>query len=156
MMELKPYKNEIEKVIFSFIKSEDEFIKWSAGRFSKNHNALNDFYKENEYIMPFTFYYEDAPAGHLMIIQKNDSLIKFGHIILSPNLRGKGLAKKMLNLGLKKAKEMGGQMVYLTVFKDNVSAIECYKALGFKKTNREKELNINDKIYSLFDMEIEI
>ncbi|MDO8490079.1 MAG: GNAT family N-acetyltransferase [bacterium] len=55
-----------------------------------------------------------------------------GHIgyAIKPSERGKGFAKKMLNLGLKKAKQIGIKKVYITCDKDNLASKAVIKANG--------------------------
>jgi RimJ/RimL family protein N-acetyltransferase len=63
-----------------------------------------------------------------------------GFIIISPDMRGKGIGKQMLSQALKYAFEIFGvQTVTLGVFANNESALGCYKAAGFVPVDTEKE-----------------
>ena len=59
--------------------------------------------------------------------------LRFGFVVVDSEKRGKGYGKKMLQLGLKYAKEIyGAKKVSLGVFENNESAYHCYKAVGFQ------------------------
>ena len=77
-------------------------------------------------------------------------------MVVDNTLRGNGYGKKMLKAGLKYAFEiLDVDKVTIGVFENNASAYNCYKAIGFVKTEIvekepwnviEMEINKNDYI----------
>lgn len=58
--------------------------------------------------------------------------LRFGFIIVDPEIRGKGYGKAMIQQGLKFAFQIyGAKKTSLGVFENNLSAYYCYKAVGF-------------------------
>ena len=159
MLKLKPFHINDAKSILSWIKNEEEFIRWSAGRFKDypiSTDELITFYKSQENTEIFVAEDDNFIIGQIVFIRESKEKIKLGMIIIDSSKRGKGYAKKMLNLAKTKAKEMGAKLVYLTVFEDNLSAIKCYESIGFKNIGCEKNLIINNKTYPVFDMGTEL
>ena len=65
--------------------------------------------------------------------------LRFGFVIVDSEKRGQGYGKKMLELGLKYAKEIfGANKVSLGVFENNKSAYFCYKATGFEDVSQDE------------------
>lgn len=163
-MKLRPYKFEDGKYICSWIKSEEELYKWSADRFNK-----------------FPLYAEDIEAsyapqlatGHfypLTAIDKNENvvghfiirfpdpedltIVRFGFVIVAPEIRGKGYGQEMLRLGIQYAKnELKAKRVCLGVFENNESARKCYEAVGFTKCSEEK-YEMANAIWNCIEMEL--
>ncbi|MDP4237965.1 MAG: GNAT family N-acetyltransferase [Bacteroidota bacterium] len=60
-------------------------------------------------------------------------LVKF---YLSPESRGKGIGKRLLEASLNKAKELGYRQIYLESFPELDKAIGMYAKAGFKALNK--------------------
>ena len=59
--------------------------------------------------------------------------IHFGFIIVSPQMRGRGVGKAMVSQALKYAGEiLGMERATLGVFENNPAARHCYEAAGFE------------------------
>ena len=59
-------------------------------------------------LRPYAIDEKEQPAGHLFILypdETNKTLVRFGFVIVSPELRGKGNGRKMLELAIKYADE---------------------------------------------------
>lgn len=72
--------------------------------------------------------------GFLTMRNPNDTLdeLRFGFVIVSPDKRGHGFGKAMLQLALRYARLIyQAKTVSLGVFQNNPSAYHCYKAVGF-------------------------
>jgi len=62
----------------------------------------------------------------------------------------------MLRLAIDYAKrELGAQKITLGVFCDNLSAVECYKSVGFRITGEDSYL-IDGEEWKGFEMEIQL
>lgn len=73
-------------------------------------------------------------------------------IMIGDKYQGKGYGKASVKLLIKRLyKEYGHRKIYLSVYDDNINAIQLYERIGFKfngeeDTNGEKimEINLND------------
>jgi RimJ/RimL family protein N-acetyltransferase len=140
-MKLRKYRKEDSVIICSWIKDEDTFYKWSADRINKFPIAdddLNEHYKDNisDRFIPLTAVDEsDNPIGHLFLRypnEKDNTEIRFGYVIINPELRGQGLGKTMLKMAIDYAKNvLNASKITLRVFANNNSARHCYKSVGF-------------------------
>ena len=146
-MNLRKYKKEDAKEILHWIKNEREFRLWSADRYEKypilpsdiNNNYLRSSEKSNFY--PFTLEDEGKIIGHLILRNpgNNKDVIRMGVIIVDSSIRGKGYGKLLIKEAIKYAKEeLGAKEINLGVFTNNEGALQCYKSLGFKLIDIEK------------------
>ena len=134
MIGIRPYKPADAATILSWCRDEKAFYKWSAG-------VLGDYpitevkFKFVEGLMPFTAFDEDKIVGFFTLRNPGESReeLRFGFVIVNPDIRGKGYGKAMLSLGVKFALEIyGAKKVSLGVFENNLPAYYCYKAVGFE------------------------
>ena len=133
MLRIRPYKAADAQTILSWCRDERAFYQWTAG-------ILGDFpITENafefvESLMPFTAFDETGIVGFFTLRNPGETLdeLRFGFVIVNPDIRGKGYGKAMLHLGTKFAFELyGAKHVSLGVFENNPAAYCCYKAAGF-------------------------
>ena len=148
MIRLRPYKKSDSEIISSWLTDEKGFMKWCAGMYTypMTPQQLNDRYDEfckDENAWFMTALSDDGSVCGHFIFRKADctnNSIHMGFIIISPDMRGKGLGKQMLSQALRYAFEIfGAKTVTLGVFANNPSALGCYKAAGFTATDTEKE-----------------
>lgn len=146
-MKLRKYQKEDSAIICSWIKDEKSLYQWSADRIGKFPLADDDLDKNyeptisNNKFIPLTAIDEDGVVvGHLFIRypnQEDNSVVRFGYVIVNPSIRGKGNGKRMLQLAIEYAKEeLGASRVTLGVFANNDSARYCYEAVGFRRVGR--------------------
>ncbi len=134
MLRIRPYKETDKNIILSWCKDEKSFYQWTAGILG-NYPVKPEKFDFVEKLMPFTAFDETGIIGFFTLRNPGESLdeLRFGFVILKPELRGKGYGKEMLRLGIKFAfKIYGAQKVSLGVFENNPSAYFCYKSVGFK------------------------
>lgn len=148
-MELKKYCKEDSAIICSWIKDEKSLYQWSADRIGKFPLADNDL-NENYITMigdkrsiPLSAFDDNGNlVGHLFIRypdEKDDSIVRFGFVIVDPALRGCGNGKKMLQLAIEYAKNiLGASKITLGVFANNDSARYCYESVGFSPIGRDE------------------
>lgn len=148
MIRLRPYKKSDSPIICSWLTDEKGFMKWCAGMYTypMTPQQLDDRYDEfckDENAWFMTALDERGKVCGHFIFRKADcanNSIHMGFIIISPDMRGKGLGKQMLSQALRYAFDIfGAQTVTLGVFANNESALGCYKAAGFAETDTEKE-----------------
>ena len=134
MLRIRPYKSADSDIILSWCQNEKVFYQWSAGVLGKYPIARKKFACV-EKLMPFTAFDEKGIVGFFTLRNPGESMdeLRFGFVIVKPDMRGKGYGKDMLLLGIKFAFEIyGAKRISLGVFENNPSAYYCYKAVGFK------------------------
>ncbi len=141
MIRLRPWKREELKELLGWFSDEEEFSRWSAGKFTYplTQEQLLDYYERFEkdsrgWIMA-ALDDKGRLAGHIMMrkadYEKNS--VHFGFIVVSPEFRGKGIGRLMVSQGLKYAGEiLGMKRVTLGVFENNPAARRCYESAGFR------------------------
>lgn len=140
MLRLRPYNEKDTEIILSWSKDEIAFYKWSAGVLGEYPISKEQFGFVNK-LMPFTAINDDEVIGFFTIIRPSENFdeLRFGFVVVDPQKRGQGYGKRMLQLGIKFAKEIfGAKKVSLGVFENNESAYYCYKAVGFQDIVLEK------------------
>lgn len=144
-MELRKYQKEDSAVICSWIKDEKSLYQWSAdriGKFPLADNDLNENYapviKSNRFIPLSAVDNKGNLVGHLFIRypdEKDDSIVRFGFVIVDSALRECGNGKKMLQLAIDYAKNiLHASKITLGVFTNNDSARYCYESAVFQAT----------------------
>lgn len=85
------------------------------------------------------FEYEILDAAtfiiYIVVAEDEAEIIDIG---TKPDMRGKGLATKILNKTITKLKGKGIRTLFLEVAEDNKTAIELYTNAGFEKYNIRK------------------
>ena len=79
-----------------------------------------------------TLMYEGKPAACSSAAIENGYML-LQNVVVSSELRGHGLGKKVCSATLKRAYEAGANHSYLQVIQTNTVAVNLYKSLGFKK-----------------------
>ena len=164
-MTLRPYEAADSKEICSWVKDEKQLFQWSADRIGKwplEGEELNKEYKDTNprNLIPLVALDENNnPAGHFFIRYPDETdrtQIRFGFVIVSPELRGKGNGRKMLELAIQYAKsQLHASRITLGVFVNNPKARACYESIGFKEYNT-RTVNILGSDWECVDMELSI
>lgn len=140
MLRLRPYKKDDAETILSWIKDEKAFYKWTAGILGEYPISVEQFNAVSN-LMAFTAIDDNEIIGFFTMRRPNEFFeeLRFGFVIVDSEKRGQGYGKKMLELGLKYAKEIfGANKVLLGVFENNKSAYFCYKATGFEDVSQDE------------------
>ncbi|SEF47192.1 Protein N-acetyltransferase, RimJ/RimL family [Eubacterium ruminantium] len=163
-MILRTYKKDDAPIIAKWIRTEEELFKWSADRFNKfplTGNDINENYAPQlaaGRFFPLTAVDEDENVvGHFIIRyprEDDDRSVRFGFVIINPEIRGKGCGREMLRLGIEYVKNnLSAKRIDLGVFENNPNAKRCYEATGFKENSiRECSLPIGE--WKCIDMEM--
>ena len=157
-MILRPFNINDAQTILSWCKDKYAFRLWSADRYrdfpAKPEEMTEQYKGDNMY--PLTAVVGDAIVGHILLRfpSEDKSLIRFGFVIVDDSKRGKGYGKHMLRLAVDYAQQiLGANRISLGVFCDNLSAIECYKSVGFRIIG-EDSYPIDGEEWKGFEMEL--
>ncbi len=162
-MVLREYRREDSAIICKWLRTENELYRWSADRFNKFPLSANDIEEnyapqiEGGRFFPLTAIDENGlVAGHFIIRyprEDDDSSVRFGFVIVNPEIRGKGYGSKMLRLGIEYVKtHLDVKRIDLGVFEENVNAKCCYEAVGFREYGR-RECEMPIGTWTCIDME---
>lgn len=162
MLRIRPYRRNDSERIATWCQDITVFYQWSEGRMG-DYPVLPERIEQavsgridNEKYFPFTAFDETGPVGFFTLRQPNEAdELSFGYVILSPQTRGKGYGKQMLQLGIKFAFELyGTAKVSLEVFENNPNAYHCYKAVGFAENGRSTVYDLCGEKWTSIEMEI--
>jgi len=159
-MSLRPFLSNDASTILSWCKDKHAFRLWSADRYKEfpvqPEEMMEQYKGDNMY--PLTAVAGDAIVGHILLRSPSEdkSGIRFGFVIVDDSKRGKGYGKQMLRLAIDYAqRELDAQKITLGVFCDNLSAVECYKSVGFYITG-EDAYSIDGEEWKGYEMEKEL
>lgn len=155
-MRLRPYFPSDGGFVADWIGSEEDHIKWSAGRiiYGFTGEQLSARLSEAQHAwgdMSFTAVTDDGhPVGFFsMNINYEDNSAFLMRIIVDGSRRGQGLGTQMLTLAAKYAFEVAGcDLIRLIVFDENIGAVKCYEKLGFVTDYKPEDFVWNGHSYS--------
>ena len=166
MLRLRPYKACDAQIITKWLKKEYAFHQWSADRYEKYPITLDDmnlYYdkdKHNDKIWGMTAFDDTGIIGHLTMRfpdEHNLKEIRLGFVIVDNKKRGKGYGKEMLTLAIQYAFDfVKVSKISLVVFQNNINAIECYKACGFRTVELQEveSYHCMGKVWKCTEMEL--
>ena len=140
MLRLRPYHKNDAETILPWTKDEKAFYKWTAGVLGEYPISAEQLNTVSD-LLAFTAIDDNEIVGFFTMRRPNEYFdeLRFGFVIVDLQKRGQGYGKKMLQLGLKYAKEIfGANKVSLGVFENNESAYYCYKVVGFEDISQKE------------------
>ena len=160
MMILRTFNINDASTILSWCKDKHAFRLWSADRYKDFPAQPEEMKKqyEGDDMYPLTAVVGEEIIGHILLRHPSEdkSVIRFGFVIVDDSKRDMGYGKQMLRLALDYAqRELGAQKITLGVFCDNLSAVECYKSVGFHITG-EDAYSIDGEEWKEYEMELEL
>ena len=146
MLRLRPYKRCDARSVVRWTGDKSAFYKWSAGRFGEyplTAGRLNDYYDAlendpNHWTM--TAFDDSGAVGHLIMRFTDDTqkTLRFGFIIVDPEIRGRGYGRQMLTLAAQYAFTcIRPECITLGVFENNPAARRCYESIGMRAVGEE-------------------
>ncbi len=143
MLRLRPYIPSDARHILRWVHDETTFYRWSANKYAyypiipDDMNRAYAAAQARGIFYPMTAVDGDDIAGHLILRcpGADQSVVRFGFVIVDDAKRGAGYGREMLSLALAYAFSiLRAEKVTLGVFADNLPAYRCYRALGFAET----------------------
>lgn len=158
MLRLRPYHTNDAKTILSWTKDEKAFYRWTAGVLG-DYTLTEEQFNVVANLMAFTAIDDNEIVGFFTMRRPTESFdeLRFGFVVVDLEKRGKGYGKRMLQLGLKYAKEIfGAKKVSLGVFENNEPAYRCYKAVGFNDVilNKTEKYQVLGEEWNCVELEI--
>ena len=151
-MILRESRKEDAETVASWVRDEKTMYQWSAFWIREypftgaKLNDVLDAMKEQVKLHPLLFCEDDGmPRGFLFIRFLDETLrkVRFGFVIVDPELRGKGFGKKMLLLAEEYAyQKLNASKISLAVFENNPKALYAYRAAGFRETGVKEDCKL--------------
>ena len=149
LLRLRAYRDEDAEEIARWTESEEELYLWSAGRFGKwplYAGSIQEYYaaqRKTGRFIPLTAVNEAGTVlGHLIIRypqEDDDTSVRFGFIIVSPSLRGRGYGAELVLLAADYVRaHLPASRIELGVFENNRPAKHCYESIGFRTCGRHE------------------
>ncbi|MFO0388691.1 MAG: GNAT family N-acetyltransferase [Alphaproteobacteria bacterium] len=117
----------------SFLFAYEEAVNWPLNRFEK---AM-----ERPWIGAFD---DKTMIGFVGMMPNNSMKLKHkanvGPVYVTPEMRGKGIAKAMLQAIILKAQEMGIELLQLSANALHPEVVSLYKSVGFEPYGTEKHI----------------
>ena len=132
-MILRPFNPNDAPTILSWCKNKQAFRLWSADRykdFPAQPEEMMEQY-EGDNLFPLTAIVGEETIGHILLRfpSEDKSVIRFGFVIVDDSKRG--------------------------MFCDNLSAVECYKSVGFRITGMDT-YSIDGEEWKGLEMELTV
>jgi len=160
VMRLRLFHPDDAETILSWCKDKHTFRLWSADRYedfpAQPEEMMKQYKGDNTY--PLTAFVGEKIVGHILLRHpiEDITIVRFGFVIVDTTKRGMGYGKQMLRLAIDYARlELDAKRITLGVFCDNVSAVECYKSVGFRITG-EDSYTIDGEEWKAFELEYKL
>ena len=142
-MKLRKYRTEDAVSICGWIGDETGFYEWSAGVLgeypitaARYDSRMQESLEAGRFCAMTYADEEDRPLGHLIIRYpdpEDDSLVRFGFVIIDPELRGRGMGHELIDSACKYARDtLDAAKATIAVFLQNEKAVHCYTSAGFR------------------------
>lgn len=169
MIRLRPFKPCDAETVVSWCKDEKTFLFWGGlrfGSFPLSADVMNQKYfahngdcGERDNFYPLTAFDESGVVGHFILryLGGDNTILRFGWVIVDDSKRGQKIGQKMLALGLKYAFEiMRAATVTIGVIEQNTQAYQCYRAVGFRKSESlpDSFVELNGERCRIVELEI--
>lgn len=143
---LRPYRTSDAGVITTWIDSEYAMRQWCAdryGRYPVMPEDMDDYHRrfiDGTDSFALTMVENDEVVGYCTLRRPDGGVLhelRIGFVIVSSTERGKGLGRTLVRMAVRHALEtLGASKVSLGVFENNMPAIRCYEASGFRRVER--------------------
>ncbi len=139
-MELRAFDTTDFQTLIDWIDSDKLNYLWGGPNFKfpldrsqlSKHCALPQVY-------PFMFEVDKHNVGYAELYKVSDTHFRVCRVFVSPEFRGRGLAKLMLQTLIEFAQSnLDARELSLAVFEHNHVAKNCYESLGFTVISQEQ------------------
>ena len=155
---LRPFEYPDADAVLSWCGTKHAFRLWSADRYRDYPACADEMWEEctGQGKFPMVMTADGVPAGFILLRYPSEdhTVVRFGFIIVDASRRGQGYGREMILRAADTAKkELGAKKITLGVFRDNLSAVACYRSAGFRITE-EKVWLIDGEDWDGYEMEL--
>ena len=155
MIRLRPYIDSDAAIIRSWCMNEETFYNWSAGVLGDYPLTPEKFAKTGN-LLRFTALENNEPVGFFTLRNPDGepNELRFGFVIVSPEKRGKGIGRRMIQEGFKFAFDIyRAEKATIGVLESNFPAYNCYLSAGFCETGTKETYTVNGETRCVVEME---
>jgi RimJ/RimL family protein N-acetyltransferase len=149
MLDLVPFtEDDIDRLI-GWIRSEEELLRWTASSFAfpltREHirqHMQESTARGDRLIFKAVETETGEVRGHIELggIDRRNSSLRIGRVLIDPNAQGRGFGAAMMRKALAIAfDQLGVHRVELGVFDINPRAIALYERVGFQRDGMRRE-----------------
>jgi GNAT superfamily N-acetyltransferase len=98
---------------------------------------------------------EGKPVGSITLNDEGGGLGRLGHLVLTPETRGSGTGRRLVETVLDAARAAGYQRLELATFSDLSAARGLYQSVGFEKVSGERTTRWGREMeWELYELEL--
>jgi GNAT superfamily N-acetyltransferase len=98
---------------------------------------------------------EGGPVGSITLNDQGGGLGRLGHLVLTPETRGSGTGRRLVETVLEAARVAGYERVELATFSDLSAARSLYQSVGFEKVSGERTTRWGREMeWELYELEL--
>ncbi|NIS90706.1 MAG: GNAT family N-acetyltransferase [Woeseiaceae bacterium] len=139
------------EALMQWFPTHDDINVWGGPSFRYPFTCETFF--EDVYWEKMASFCLSSPCGDLVAfgqLYDRDNRIHLARLVVAPGMRGQGLGRRLIEMLMEQGKKLYPRDEYsLFVFRDNIPAYECYRALGFRVSEYPKDMPHADVCYYL-------
>lgn len=153
--------SEIElSLVCRWIDTKAVFCDWCAGKYQNYPVATSDIINFNKSAGAVSMIAKDengTPIGHFSVraVDSKNKIVRIGFVVLAPEMRGKGLAKPLIEKAIAYTKSnTDSEIITICCYDDNIPALRTYEKAGFVKNGRYELIDAGGKQKKYFELEL--
>jgi [ribosomal protein S18]-alanine N-acetyltransferase len=141
---LGPFDRSTAATVLSWARSPEEREAWASITETEPDVSVFDRWHADDGVHPFGFFVGDRLLGYGEVWEDRDEHeAELSRLIVDPQMRGRGVGRRMVELLSERARALGYDDVWVRVVASNEPAIKAYAAAGFVRTSPEDESRFN-------------
>jgi [ribosomal protein S18]-alanine N-acetyltransferase len=141
---LGPFDRSTAATVLSWARSPEEREAWASITETEPDVSVFDRWHADDGVHSFGFFVGDRLLGYGEVWEDRDEHeAELSRLIVDPQMRGRGVGRRMVELLSERARALGYDDVWVRVVASNEPAIKAYAAAGFVRTSPEDESRFN-------------
>jgi ribosomal protein S18 acetylase RimI-like enzyme len=142
---LAPFDPTEARTVLSWARSAEEREAWAGIATPDVDESIFDRWHRDADVHPFGLLVGDRLAGYGEIWEEREEQeAELARLIVDPDVRGRGLGRRLVRLLSERARARGYHDVWVRVVPANAAAIRAYEAAGFARTTPDEESRFNE------------
>jgi [ribosomal protein S18]-alanine N-acetyltransferase len=142
---LGPFDRSTAATVLSWARSPEEREAWASITETEPDVSVFDRWHADDGVHSFGFFVGDRLLGYGEVWEDRDEHeAELSRLIVDPQMRGRGVGRRMVELLSERARALGYDDVWVRVVASNEPAIKAYAAAGFVRTTPEDETRFNE------------
>lgn len=151
-MKIVAYNNNLKDQVVHFIQKIwiELGRTWEPGGREKDLFIIPQVYQESGGEFWVVLNDKDAVVGTVALKPLGDGVCELGRLYLDTAFRGKGVGYDLVQLVVRRTKELGFKTIKLDTSKKLINAYSLFKRLGFKETRQD--FDDEDSVFMELDL----